>query len=149
MEEIKNKKKVHQGNNVRLGRAWKNMTQETLAEKLQMYQKDVSALEYKETIDDEILNRIAEAMDIPVDFFKEFQPEAAIKSFSQNNDINISDEATSTVNSNQADSQQIEQNNNYFPLDKVAEVFAKLFEEKEKQIEDLRKELEEVKSKLL
>lgn len=62
MAKIKEEKRGH---NVRLVLTWKNMTHETLVDKLDIYQTDISNLEQKETIDDKILNDIVKAMNIP------------------------------------------------------------------------------------
>lgn len=133
MEKIKETKNVHHGQNIRLARTWKNMTQETLADKLDIYQTDISALEQKEIIDDEILGKIAKAMDVPVDFFKEFEPEATIKNYAQTNQEN-----RDNVSILQGDG---EQNNTYYPLDKVTELYERLLQEKDKQIEELQSKL--------
>lgn len=140
MEKIKETKNVHHGQNIRLARTWKNMTQETLADKLDIYQTDISALEQKEIIDDEILGKIAKAMDVPVDFFKEFEPETIMNIYNQH-ESKI--EINSAENSKDNVLQQGEQNiTNYnYPLDKVTELYERLLQEKDKQIEELQSKL--------
>jgi len=144
MEETKEKKKVHHGHNLRLGRTWKNMTQDTLADKLGLYQTDISALEQKETIDDIMLDKIAKAMSIPKDFFTDFDLDATMNSYNVvNNDtytMSVLDNATGNE-LNQLKNQTIEnQENIYNPLDKVSELYERLIMEKDKQIEELLKQ---------
>jgi len=145
MEDIKEGKRIHHGHNLRLARTWKNMTQETLADKLNIFQTDVSALEQKETIDNKMLDKIAQAMEIPVDFFTDFDLGSTMNSYSVNNHttytMSTGEQATGNE-LNQLKNQTIEnQENIYNPLDTVKELYERLLKEKEQQIEELKARL--------
>jgi len=154
MEAVNEKKKVHQGTNVRLARTWKKVTQSDLADRISVYQSEMSKLEGQEEIDNHLLDKIAKALNVPVDFFKEFEPEKAVNIFNQY-DSKI--EINSAENSKDAVLQQGEQNiTNYnYPIDDIKDLFNRLLQEKDKQIDrfekqviDLQKQIEELKAKL-
>lgn len=137
-----------QGPNARLIRIGRNMTQEYLAVLTGMSQSKISALELQDEIDDETLNKLAAALEVPVDFLKNFEMEEAISSYNANHndtyEINQtnSDSATGNEVIRQKDvvQQKIveKEENNYYPLDKVTELYERLLKEKEQQIEELR-----------
>ena len=141
MEGIKEKKRVHQGRNMRLARIWKNMTQEALADKLNLYQTDISTLEQKETIDDAMLERIAKEMNIPKDFLTDFDLDTTMQSYNvYENEFSM----TQAENSKgEIMGQKIIENeeNIYNPLDKVTQLYERLLKEKEQQIEELKTRL--------
>ena len=72
--------KVHQGRNLKRFREMLGIKQEALAFELgdDWNQKKVSLLEQKEVIEDRMLERIAEVMNIPVDAFRNFNEQQAI-----------------------------------------------------------------------
>jgi len=133
MEAIHEKKNIHHGMNTRLARTWKKVTQDDLASRMGMNQSEVSLLESEIVIKNETLEKIAQALDIPVDFLKEFEPEAAIKHYTLNNNEN-----KENVSIYQGDG---EQNNTYYPLDTVKELYERLLQEKEKEIASLKEKL--------
>lgn len=57
METVTEKKNIHHGNNVRLARAWKKITQDDLADRLNLYQSEVSKIESQEEIEDKTLEK--------------------------------------------------------------------------------------------
>jgi transcriptional regulator with XRE-family HTH domain len=140
METIAEKRKIHHGNNVRLARTWKKVTQDDLADRLNIYQSEVSKLETQELIDEKILAKISTALEIPIDFLKEFEPEAIMKSYNQ---YESKIEITSAENSNDNILQQGEQNitNHYYPIEKVEKLYERLLQEKEQQIQELKARL--------
>lgn len=62
--------KVNQGLNIRRIRAAKQMKQETLAQKLGVAQQTMSKYENQEVVEEEILNKCAQVLDVPVDLLK-------------------------------------------------------------------------------
>jgi len=143
MEDIKEGKRIHHGHNLRLARTWKNITQETLADKLNIFQTDVSALEQKETIDNKMLDKIAQAMEIPVDFFTDFDLGDSIKSYSivNNDTININQAENTSGNESIIQKTVETENKTIYPLDTVKELYERLLKEKEQQIEELKTRL--------
>jgi len=139
MDAVAEKKtRVHQGRNVRIARTCGNVTQEDLAFRVEMSQSKISALELQEVIDDDTLNKVAAALEVPVSFLKKFQPEDAVKHFIYNNNGGVATD-NSTINN--------------YPLDKIAELYDKLLQEKdkqlalyEKQFSSFQKQLDELKA---
>ncbi|MDR2955681.1 MAG: helix-turn-helix domain-containing protein [Prevotella sp.] len=138
MEAItENKKRVHQGRNIRIARNFRNMTQETLAFKVDLSQSRVSDLELKEEIEDELLDKFASALDVPVGFLKSFEPEAAMNVYNQQ-DSKI--EVNGAENSKDIILQQGEQyiTTNNYPIGDIKELYERLLKEKDQQIEELK-----------
>lgn len=74
----------HLGYNVKRLREILGVKQEDLAERMHLTQQSVSKLENKEDIDNETLERIANAMNIPSEAIKNFTDEGAIHIMSNN-----------------------------------------------------------------
>jgi transcriptional regulator with XRE-family HTH domain len=146
MDAVAEKKTgVHHGRNLRIARTCENVTQEDLAFRVDMSQSKISALELQEVIDDDTLDKVATALEVPVSFLKNFRPKDAIKSYSVTN--NQTYEMTQT-NSDSASGNCIvqqkvveKQENIYYPLEKITELYDKLLQEKDKQIDKLEKQL--------
>ncbi len=154
-----NNKKIDQGKNIRLARHWKGIKQDDLAYRLNMAQSQISLLETQDEIDEDMLERIALALDVPVDFLKNFEPEKAMKTLTFTNQEAIN----ATDNTNSQIVQEGEQENNntyntYHPLDKVSELYERIVELKvqlsnaeikntllQREIKNLRKEIESLK----
>ncbi|HML64725.1 MAG TPA: helix-turn-helix transcriptional regulator [Dysgonomonas sp.] len=124
MEAVISENEIDQGKNIRLARTWKKVTQTDLADKLGIHQTEVSNLESKKTIDDKLLDQIALAMDIPVDFLKSFDPEEAINSYIVH-DISMaqSDNVSGIMNAQQNVQKQEVFN---YPIEKFTEYLDKL-----------------------
>ena len=69
---------VHHGRNVKRLREMLGVKQEVIASALNISQQAVSEFEKKATISDEILERISNALNIPVEVIKNFNEAAAI-----------------------------------------------------------------------
>lgn len=153
------KKKINHGRNIRIARTCQNITQEDLAFRVSMSQSKVSALELEEVIEEPVLDKFATALSIPVGFLKNFEPEEVMKSFTvtDNTFTNTSAENSHEV-LNQGFGEIGTQENitNYnYPIDDIKDLYNKLLQEKDKQIErfekqatDLQKQIEELKSRL-
>jgi transcriptional regulator with XRE-family HTH domain len=85
---------VHHGRNIKRFREMKSMKQEVLASALgdDWTQKKVSLLEGKEEIENDILEQVAKALEVPVEAIKSFDEEKAINIIS--NTVNNNDNAT-------------------------------------------------------
>lgn len=123
-------KKGNQGANVRRWREWRNINQDVLAEQIGVSQATLSSYEKKEKLEQEILDKIATALEIPMEAITELDNGTA---------INI---VSSTFNDNAAI-------NNYYPtfnpLDKVVELYdeknalyERMLKEKDRMIEWLQ-----------
>jgi len=118
---------THYGHNIRHLRDMLGIKQDAVAFAMNMTQQSFSNLEQKEEIDDEILEKVAKAMNIPVD---------AIKNFSEDSVINI---ISSSLHDN---SGSVIYNPTFNPIDKVMELYEKLIAEKNEEIILLKKLLE-------
>ncbi len=83
-------KPKHIGRNISRIREFRGMKQEALAIALGMSQQYVSTLEGSETIDDERLNKIAEALGVSVEAIKSFSDEGVINYFNTFNETDFS-----------------------------------------------------------
>ena len=141
------KKKVHHGRNIRIVRTSQNVTQEDLAFRLNLSQSKVSALELDEVIEDAILDKFATALNVPVNFLKNFEPEEAINSYNvYENEISMTQAENSQGDINVQKIIEREENI-YNPIDKVSELYERLLKEKDKQIDELKKEVEKLSKK--
>ncbi|MDR2954245.1 MAG: helix-turn-helix domain-containing protein [Prevotella sp.] len=75
-------KKTNHGANVRRWRDWRDVNQDVLAERIGVSQATLSLYEKKETLEPEILDKIAKALDIPVEAITEFDPGTYINIYS-------------------------------------------------------------------
>ncbi len=77
---MSDRKKVHEGRNVKRFREMLGIKQDALAWELgeDWNQQKVSLIEQKETIDDTILRQVSQILKIPVEAFKNFDEENAV-----------------------------------------------------------------------
>lgn len=127
MEETSIKKSNH-GPNVRRWREWRNINQDVLAEQIGVSQATLSSYEKKDKLEQDILEKIAKVLDIPVE---------AITELEQGTAINI---ISSTFN----DSSAINNYPTFNPIDKIVE----LYDEKIALYERMLKDKEEAISLL-
>ncbi|MDR3217802.1 MAG: helix-turn-helix transcriptional regulator [Dysgonamonadaceae bacterium] len=136
-------RKTHHGRNVKALRDMLGIKQEVLAKSAGITQQYVSVLEAQEKIDDEMLEKLANVLHIPVD---------AIKNFNEEKAVNI---ISNTFQDAVAGSDVTQYNKCTFnPVDKIielceqnAELYKKLLEEKEAQITLLKAIAEKLKGK--
>lgn len=121
-------KKSNHGANVRRWREWRGINQDVLAEQIGVSQTTLSSYEKKEKLDLEILEKIAKALDIPVE---------AITEINNENPINI---FSGTWNDNAFASGTI-YNPSFNPIDRVAELYERMLKEKDSVIELLKEVL--------
>lgn len=126
-------KTVHEGRNVKRIRELLGIKQDTLANDLGLSQQAISSLEQRESLDKDMLAKVAQALKVPVEAIKEFNEESIINNIS----CNFSDHAANNVNYN------------FSPVEKILEMaeeikrlHAELLKEKDEQIALLKKMLE-------
>ena len=111
--------KVHHGRNIKRLREMLGVKQEYIANELSMTQQTVSKLEQREEIADEVLEKVANVLHVPLDAIK-----------------NLNDEATTNYINTFYDNQGhgfFANNVNFNPIDKVVELYERLLTaEKEK-----------------
>lgn len=123
-----NDKNVHEGRNVKRIREMLGIKQDALAMELGLSQQAVSALEQKEALDKEMLEKIAQVLRVPAESIKNFNEQAA---------INIV--ATTFTSHDNSTSVAYQSSFNFNPLDKYIEQV----EENKKLYQALLKEKDE------
>lgn len=122
----------HIGRKISRIRELRDMKQEALAQALGTNQQAISAIENSETIDEEKLKAIAEALGVSVEGIKNFSEENMITYFNTFHDTDFS-------NSQGAFSQN--HNCSFNPLDKVVELYERLLLAEKEKVEYLEKVL--------
>jgi transcriptional regulator with XRE-family HTH domain len=124
-------RKVHHGQNVKRLREILNIKQEVLADKIKVTQQSLSRYETLEKLDEEVLEKIAKEMNIPVD---------AIKNFDEEKAINI---VSSTFQDGASVGGFLHYNPTFNPLDKVVELYDQIIKGKDEKIAMLEQLLKE------
>ncbi|PWB19402.1 helix-turn-helix domain-containing protein [Flavobacterium sp. HTF] len=122
-------KPKHIGRNISRIRELRGMKQEALAIAIGVTQQYVSNLEGSESLDDEKLNKIAEALGVSVESIKSFSDEGVVNYFNNVYDNDITD---SIVNANALEC-------TFNPLDKVVELYERLVQAEKDKVEYLEK----------
>ena len=118
----------HTGRNIKAIREMLRVKQEVLADALGVSQQSVSLIEQRETVDPELLQKVAGILKVPVEAIENFKEDAAV-SYISNTYTN------STGN-------QINGNPTYnYYADKLIELYEKTMKEKDAEIERLRQQL--------
>lgn len=126
-------KKIHQGRNIKRFREMLGIKQEALAFDLgeDWNQKKISLLEQKETVEEDILERISQILKVPVEAIENMDDEQAINIIANTFD-------------NGAILNGINYNPSFHPIDKVSQ----LHEEKIALYERMLKEKDEMMARL-
>lgn len=123
-------KKIHQGRNIKRFREMLGIKQEALAFDLNCSQQKISILEQKETVEKDMLEKIAGLLNVPVEAIENMEEEQA---------VNI---IASTFHHSSILNEIV--NNTYNPVDQVLE----LHREKMELYERMLKEKDEMMAKL-
>lgn len=131
MEAVKSK--GNHGANVRRWREWRNINQDVLAEMIGVSQATMSGLEKKEMIEPETVEKLAKALDIPIE---------AITDLDSSSSINI---VSGTFNNSMASAVGGSSTTNYSPtfnpIDRVAELYERLLKAEQEKVELLQEVL--------
>lgn len=127
-------KPKHIGRNISRIRELREMKQEALAQAIGVSQQTISTIENSETVDDEKLQQIAEALGVSAE---------AIKAFSEEGFFNI---INNTYHNNSSDnSTLIASSVNYQPtfntIEKIVELYERLLQAEKDKNEELRREI--------
>ena len=121
-------KKSNHGANVRRWREWRGVKQEVLAEQIGVSQATFSGYEKKDKLEQEVLEKIAGALDIPIEAITELEEGTAI------NIINAHDNQSII---------------NYYPsfnpIDKIAELYERLLKSEQEKVALLQEALKDKK----
>lgn len=145
-EEIK-KGRVHHGRNIRRTRIEKNIKQDALSKLVNMSQPTVSRYESMRVVEDEILERFAKALKVPVEYLQTLEEDASTIVF-ENNTINNKDQGGANTQVGFVDDSIDDKRTNYFnPIDKITELYERLLKEKDEKYETLEKRLHDLEQK--
>ncbi|MGM5629880.1 helix-turn-helix domain-containing protein [Apibacter raozihei] len=130
-------KKIHQGRNIKRFREILGIKQEALAFDMGVSQSSISDYESKETLDDKVLEKIAEILKVPAEAIKNFDEDSAINVIA--NTFNNHDHSTPQFAS------IINNSPNFNPLDKVVELFERLLESEKEKTQLMKDILDRIK----
>lgn len=136
--------RVHHGRNIRRTRIEKNIKQDALSKLVHLSQPAISKYEKMRVIDDEMLQRFARALDVPLDYLKNLEEDAQTVVF-ENNTVNNNDKASASIGG------YIEENNgvnNFNPIDKITELYERLLKEKDEKYEALERRLQHIEQNM-
>lgn len=119
---------AHLGNNIRKLRSVLGLSQSDLADKMKMPASQLCKLEQQRNLDDEMLDKIAEAMGVSVDTIKNYNHEATINFIISHNTFSGEDNKIAFGTCSNHDNRTIN------PLEKVSELYEQIIKEKEKNI---------------
>ncbi|MDR0865894.1 MAG: helix-turn-helix domain-containing protein [Candidatus Symbiothrix sp.] len=125
-------RKVHHGQNVKRLREILNIKQDALAKKMGQSQQTLSRYETMEKLDDELLEKIAKELNIPVEAIKNFDEEKAINIVSNT----FQDEAVSYIAPYKC---------TFNPIEVVRELYERIIKEKDEKYNLLEQILKEKK----
>lgn len=134
---------IHQGRNIRDARHSKNMKQDTLANMIKVAQSTLSKAENSKFVEDELLEKISTALNVPLDYLKEKEQEASTVIF-ENNTVTNQD---STVSGNMNVGYNDQITNVFNPVEKMAELYERLLAAKDEKYADLEKRIKELEQK--
>ena len=132
IEAVETPKKKHVGRNLQKVRVYLGVKQDALATDVGMTQQAISKIEQQEQIEDDLLNKIADALGVSADLIKDFNEEKAIFNINSNNyrDATISEGATANAIAHQVN-----------PIDKIVELYERLLKSEREKIDILRESL--------
>ncbi len=94
------RKKVNQGRNAEFARRFWNeesLTQEELAFRIGLQQKDICKIENQEVVDENILKKISDELNVPLQFLKECPLQDTVHKIIQNHDYTLNDNASENI----------------------------------------------------
>ncbi len=137
---------MHEGNQIKKVREFLGIKQETLAGTLGKgtTQQDISEIENRKKVDDELMHRVAKALGVPPEFIRKFNKENLLKSVVNN--YNFSDNAIQ--NHQQSTYDESAPINNFNPIEKMVELFERLLQVEKKRNDELEARVKTLESSL-
>ena len=123
-------RRSNHGANVKRWREWRNINQDVLAEKIGVSQAALSGYEKRDKLEPEILEKIAKALDIPVEAITEMDDGTSINIFS------------GTWKDNAYVSGYV---TNINPLEKVIELYERLLKSEQEKVAILQEVIQDQK----
>jgi len=133
MDTIETKKR-RDGYNTKRLREILGVKQEELADKLGLSQQTISKIEQKEIIEDDMLEKIAKALNIPVQSIRDFSEDSALNIIS--NSFTSNDSSTLNAINHQC---------TFNTMDKIVELFERLLKAEQEKVQLLQEVLKDKK----
>lgn len=134
-EEMINNSRVHHGRNIRRTRIEKEIKQDALSDAVHMSQPTVSRYESMRVIDDEILERFARALKVPVEYLKTLEEDAPSLVFESNS-------VTNNGNNSNTNNGINENTNQFNPIDKITELYERIIKDKDEKYAALERRIQ-------
>ncbi|NDW08488.1 helix-turn-helix domain-containing protein [Dysgonomonas sp. 520] len=131
---------VHHGRNIKWWRKKKGVKQEALADGMKMSQQSVSRYEQMEVIEEELLEKFANTLGIPVDYLKNMAEEARTVIFENNNIETNNGSVDYFVDEDHS-------THNYNPVEEIVKLFERLLDKEQEKIALLQKLLDDKNKK--
>lgn len=142
------KNDVNQGENIAYLRLRYRLTQQQLADKVGMHQTDISDLEKKEVIGENILEKIANALEVPLKFIKEFDMGEAINSHTSLYIESIHQNHSDNSSGNENIIHKSVEQATIFPLETVKDLYERLLQKEQSEVESLKSQIADLKKEL-
>jgi transcriptional regulator with XRE-family HTH domain len=113
---------MHIGRKIEGIRELRGMKQESLAAALGISQQAVSKMEASEQVDEERLQKVAQALDVPVEAIKNYSKDAAINVF-----------GNTITNTNHDQSALVSYQPTFNPIDKIVELYERLLKSEQEK----------------
>jgi transcriptional regulator with XRE-family HTH domain len=113
---------MHIGRKIERIRVLRGMKQESLAAELGISQQAISKLEASDEVDEERLEKVAQALNVPVEAIKNFNEEAAINVI-----------GNTITNTNHDQSALVAYQPTFNPIDKIVELYERLLKSEQEK----------------
>ncbi|WP_165042670.1 helix-turn-helix domain-containing protein [Dysgonomonas sp. ZJ709] len=135
--------KIHHGRNIKRVRESKGIKQDVMANMVSLSQQSVSRYECQKEIDDETLQKFADALGVTADMLKEMPDPMCIiienNTFENNDNVSID---------NLGEDYDKENSYNFNPIDKVVELYERLLKAEQEKNTTLEDRLSKIEEKL-
>lgn len=118
---------IHIGKNISRVRSLRGIKQEALALDLNTSQTEISHIEQSESIDEELLEKIAKALNVTSEVIKNFDENTAFYTINNNVENNTFSESSVAIQQE------------FNPIDKIIELYERLLQSEKDKLELLQK----------
>lgn len=146
-EDLLLKDRVHHGHNIRRIRLKQGLKQDAMADLVNLSQQTVSRYEKTRDIDEEMLERFAKALKVPIELLEASEEEALSITF-ENITNNNSDHAISNSNTLGRDGNYGDNHNIYNPIEKITELYERLLKEEKEKYNTLEQRLADLEQQI-
>lgn len=135
---------IHHGQNLHVFRERAGLSQNELAQKIGKSQQYISQLELSEMIEPDVIEKLAEALNIDPQYISDWTTDNSTNIF------NIQKMGEGNGSTNMVGTNNFETNHevHIYPIDKICELYERMLDEKNSKINNLEKSIEELKKEL-